>query len=149
MIIEPPGQPSASTGRPSLNTIVGLIELRGRLPPSTRLGWVRESKLKSVSSLLSRNPKPGTTIPLPPVDSIVNVYVTTFPAVGHGQVGRGAGSVRWPRGAAGAPPWNGYGSPGGTGLVGAVPVIRARRPPANLIRQQPQRRHVEEVGSPR
>jgi hypothetical protein len=67
MIIEPPGEPTASTA------IVGAIELRGRLPPSARLGWVRLSKLKSVSSLLSRNPQPGTTMPLPPVDSIVNV----------------------------------------------------------------------------
>ena len=66
---------------PALATIVGAIELRGRLPPSTRLGWVAESKLKSVSSLLSRNPKPGTTRPEPPVDSIVNVYETTFPDV--------------------------------------------------------------------
>ena len=56
MIIEPPGEPSASRGLPSLSTIVGAIELRGRLPPSTRFGCVVESKLKSVSSLLSRKP---------------------------------------------------------------------------------------------
>ena len=73
MIVEPPGEPSARNGSPSSSTIVGLIELRGRLPPSTRFGCVSESKLKSVSSLLSRNPQPGTTMPLPPVDSIVNV----------------------------------------------------------------------------
>ena len=36
-------------------------------------------KLKSVSSLFSRKPRPGTTIPLPPVDSIVSVYATTLP----------------------------------------------------------------------
>ena len=50
---------------------MGLIELRGRFPPSTRLGWVVESKLKSVSSLFRRNPHPGTTMLFPPVDSIV------------------------------------------------------------------------------
>ena len=79
MIVEPPGEPSARNGWPALSTIVGAIELRGRLPPSTRFGCVVESKLKSVSSLLSRNPQPGTTRPEPPVDSIVNVYETTFP----------------------------------------------------------------------
>ena len=56
MIIDPPGDPSARNGLAVPSTIVGLIELRGRLPPSTRLGCVSESKLKSVSSLLSRNP---------------------------------------------------------------------------------------------
>ena len=40
MIVEPPGEPSASNGLPSRRTIVGLIELRGRLPPSTRFGCV-------------------------------------------------------------------------------------------------------------
>jgi hypothetical protein len=34
MIVEPPGEPSASAGFPSRVTIVGDIELRGRLPPS-------------------------------------------------------------------------------------------------------------------
>jgi len=29
--------------------------------------------VKSVSSLLSRKPQPGTTMPLPPSDSMVNV----------------------------------------------------------------------------
>jgi hypothetical protein len=56
MTVEPPGEPSASSGWPSPSTIVGRIELRGRLPPSTRFGWANESKLTSVSSLLSRNP---------------------------------------------------------------------------------------------
>ena len=56
MIIEPPGEPTASTGRPCRVMIVGAIELRGRLPPSARFGWSVESKLKSVSSLLSRKP---------------------------------------------------------------------------------------------
>ena len=43
MIVEPPGEPSARNGLPLRRTIVGDIELRGRLPPSTRLGWVVES----------------------------------------------------------------------------------------------------------
>ena len=40
MIIEPPGEPTASTGRPCRVMIVGAIELRGRLPPSTEFGCV-------------------------------------------------------------------------------------------------------------
>ena len=36
MMVDPPGEPSASTGSPSRSTIVGDIELRGRLP-----GWIR------------------------------------------------------------------------------------------------------------
>jgi hypothetical protein len=37
MIIEPPGEPTASRTLPSRVTIVGDIEERGRLPPSARL----------------------------------------------------------------------------------------------------------------
>src|SRR5918994_1954962 len=48
MIVAPRGEPSARKGRPPLVTIVGAIELLGRLPPSTRFGCVVESKLKSV-----------------------------------------------------------------------------------------------------
>ena len=73
MIIEPPGEPTASSGSSSSRTIVGLIELRGRFPPSTLFGCVVEPKSKSVSSLFRRKPQPGTTMPLPPIDSIVNV----------------------------------------------------------------------------
>ena len=40
MIIDPPGEPSARKGLPSLSTIVGDIELRGRLPGWIRLGSV-------------------------------------------------------------------------------------------------------------
>ncbi len=87
MIIEPPGEPVARNGAPSSVMIVGAIDERGRLPASALLGWVSESKLKSVSSLLTRNPQPGTTMPLPPVDSIVNVYETTLP--------RESATVRW------------------------------------------------------
>ena len=38
MIVAPPGEPTAYAGLPSLSTIVGAIELRGRLPPSIRFG---------------------------------------------------------------------------------------------------------------
>ncbi len=55
-IVEPPGEPTAMNGCPSRVMIVGLIELRGRLSPSARFGWLSESKLKSVSSLFSRKP---------------------------------------------------------------------------------------------
>src|SRR5215208_2819162 len=116
MIVAPPGDPRARNGEPLLSTIVGAIELRGRLPPSTRFGCVSESKLKSVSSLLSKNPKPGTTRPAPPVDSIVNVYETTFPALSD--------VVRCVVVSA---PSNGNGSPGGTAPGAAVSLISARR----------------------
>src|SRR3954469_17393408 len=83
MIDAPPGEPSARNGLPALSTIVGDIELRGRLPGPGRFGsgavpWVGV-KLKSVISLLSRKPRPGTTIPEPPVCSMVRVYSTTLP----------------------------------------------------------------------
>ena len=80
MIVEPPGVPSASHGLPFLSTIVGAIDERGRLP-----GWIRFGSVatyvaeKSVSSLLSRKPRPGTTMPEPPVCSMVSVYSTTLP----------------------------------------------------------------------
>src|SRR5215212_8801226 len=112
MIVAPPGEPSARNGLPALVTIVGAIELRGRLPPSTRFGCVVESKLKSVSSLLRRKPKPGTSSPAPPVDSIVNVYETTFPAMSD--------VVRC---VVVSDPSYGYGSPGGTAPGAAVCLI--------------------------
>jgi hypothetical protein len=60
MMVAPPGEPMASTGRPSWKTMVGLIEERGRLPGAGRLGSGTPGNsgagLKSVSSLLSRNP---------------------------------------------------------------------------------------------
>ena len=73
MIVAPPGDPSARTGAPSRVTIVGAMEERGRLPAAGRLGEAAGPKSKSVSSLLSRKPHPGTAMPLPPVDSIVSV----------------------------------------------------------------------------
>ena len=60
MMLLPPGEPSANTGLPSLSTIVGAIEERGRFPGSTRLATAASggpgSKAKSVSWLLSRKP---------------------------------------------------------------------------------------------
>ena len=72
MMLAPPGEPSARIGLPSLNTMVGDMLERGRLPPAGEFA-VPGTKLKSVSSLLSKNPWPGTTMPLPPICSIVNV----------------------------------------------------------------------------
>src|SRR4030095_13670784 len=99
-------------------TIVGAIELRGRLPPSTRLGCVVESKLKSVSSLLSRNPKPGTTSREPPVDSMVKVYETTLPSLS--EVTRCVVVSDCNAVAAATPALNGYGLPGATAPAAAV-----------------------------
>ena len=60
-MVPPPGEPMLITSRPSRsNTRVGAIELRGRLPGSTRLATGPSSLLgrkeKSVSWLLSRKP---------------------------------------------------------------------------------------------
>src|SRR3954468_7915063 len=80
MMVEPPGDPTARTGLPCLSTIVGDIEDRGRLSGSIRVGafgWY--AAVKSVSSLLSRKPRLGTTMPEPPVCSMVSVYSTTLP----------------------------------------------------------------------
>src|SRR3954452_18020123 len=125
MIVEPRGAPTASNGLRLLRTIVGPIELRGRFPPSTRFGCGAESELKSVSSLLSRNPKPGPTRPEPPVASMVNVYETTLPHL--------SAVTRWvvvsdcDAATAATPALYGYGSPGATAPGTAVGVIRARR----------------------
>src|SRR5919106_6848273 len=129
MIIEPPGDPTARTGLPSASTIVGLMELRGRFPPSTLLGWSSRSKLKSVSSLFSRNPHPGTVIPLPPVDSIVYVYDTMLPqrsVTVRCVVFSPPEAVEAAVAAVPPPPLYGHGFPAGTGLVEAVPVMSAR-----------------------
>jgi hypothetical protein len=56
---------------------VGAIEDRGRLPGPGRFGsWtagLAGAKEKSVNSLFSRKPRPGTVMPLPPVCSMVSV----------------------------------------------------------------------------
>ncbi len=80
MIIDPPGEPTTYRTSPSSSTIVGDIDDRGRLPGSTMFGSAGFGrKLKSVSSLFSRKPRPGTVMPDPPVDSIVSVYATALP----------------------------------------------------------------------
>ena len=60
MIVAPPGEPRARNGLPLCSTIVGEIDERGRLPPVELVRVARaravEPRLKSVSSLLSRNP---------------------------------------------------------------------------------------------
>ena len=57
MIDAPPGEPIVKNGLPSLVTIVGAIEERGRLPGLALFGRGRPSAVsKSVSSLLSRKP---------------------------------------------------------------------------------------------
>ncbi len=77
MMVAPPGDPRARTGSPWSSTMVGEMEDRGRLAGPGRFGsWTAGSagaKEKSVSSLLSRNPRPGTVMPLPPVCSMVSV----------------------------------------------------------------------------
>ena len=85
MILEPPGDPVTSSrlSSPS-STIVGDIELRGRFPGCTRLAIGSPfppvaAKEKSVSSLLSRNPPPGTMTPLPNELSMVVVIDRAFP----------------------------------------------------------------------
>src|SRR3954451_21457619 len=127
MIVGPPAAPRAITGRPSRRTIVGEIELRGRLPGPGRFGsraapWVG-AKLKSVSSLLSRKPRPGTTIALPPVSSRVNVYSTMLPqrsATVRLVVLRPPGDGTSPGAATAQPPDPSPGEPGGTGLGSAM-----------------------------
>src|SRR5829696_5034498 len=133
--------------------IVGAIELRGRLERSARFGCVSESKLKSVSSLLSRNPYPGTTMPLPPVDSIVNVYDTTLPlrsATVRCVVDcRGWEIVALLAAAFEDEPSLSYGSPGATGLVAALSVISGRRSSANDIEVRPSTGTSKNAGSAR
>ena len=85
MMVPPPGEPVAITKSPGsvpLNTRVGAMVLRGRLPGATRLamgtpapsaGWAE----KSVSWLASR--KPPTMWNEPMLDSTVEVIDTTLP----------------------------------------------------------------------
>src|SRR5262245_51791275 len=78
-ILEPPGSPTARTGRPSRDPIVGAIELVMRFLGATDRacpGW--GSKRPIV--LLSRRPVPGTVAFEPKVASIVCVAATTLPS---------------------------------------------------------------------
>ena len=125
---------------------------RGRLPAAGRFGSGAVpcvgAKLKSVSSLLSRNPRPGTTIPLPPVCSIVCVYDDDVaPPVGAPRV-VGVRSRRCPASCPRWPPSRScepFRSPGATGLVSAcVGSIRQARCWAKPIGQQRLLRDVDE-----
>ena len=68
-MLDPPGEPTSSIGRPFSKTMVGAMEERGRLPGSTRFATGLPSssgaKAKSVSSLLSRKPSATTREPKP------------------------------------------------------------------------------------
>ena len=72
MIVAPPGEPKARTVPSGAKAIVGEMLLRGCLPGSGELGWGLAGS-KSVSSLFKMKPYPGTTMPEPPVASIVLV----------------------------------------------------------------------------
>ena len=74
MIVEPPGEPTARYGLPSRSTIVGAIELRGRLPPSHAVRVRRRVEVEVRQLVVEQEPVArARRCPLPPVDSIVNV----------------------------------------------------------------------------
>src|SRR5262245_62620342 len=81
---EPPGEPSAAHGLPDASkTIVGAMELRGRLPGASALAsglplLSTGRKEKSVSSLLSKNPAAHKREPK--AASIVLVMASMLPA---------------------------------------------------------------------
>ncbi|MNI59414.1 hypothetical protein D3C73_1145750 [compost metagenome] len=84
MMALPPGDPTNMTGLPSRNTMIGAIELRGRLPGSTRLATSLPSgslndEEKSVISLF--NKKPRTKILLPNSLSMVVVMDSALPCL--------------------------------------------------------------------
>src|SRR5262245_13608741 len=80
-ILEPPGSPSARTGRPSRDTIVGAIELVMRFPDATDRACPGCGSKRPIV-LLSRRPVPGTVAFEPKVASWV---------VGHDHAARSAG----------------------------------------------------------
>mmetsp|Transcript_40047 Transcript_40047/g.86660 ORF Transcript_40047/g.86660 Transcript_40047/m.86660 type:complete len:229 (+) Transcript_40047:215-901(+) len=104
IIVEPPGEPIPSHGEPSgPSTSVGDMLDRGRFPPNVflsapravRRGFLppsaqfayflpaasRSCQAKSVSSLLRRKPRPGTTRAEPMFISIVVVQTTMLPSL--------------------------------------------------------------------
>src|SRR5512135_2347096 len=113
MICEPPGDPTVATSWPEAlsNTRVGAIELRGRLPGSTRLATGRPpdcgTNEKSVSWLFSRKPR---TITRAPNTSSIVVVASALPYLSttemcevevFGGDGSGAKAVVGPGGAPG------------------------------------------------
>ena len=122
MIIEPPGEPTASTGRPWCVMIVGAIELRGRLPPSARFGR-RERAEVEVRQLVVEQEAPARHHDAVAAGRLDRERVRDDEAavVGDREVGRRRALGRRrdvaARGAV----------PAATGLVAAVSVISARR----------------------
>ena len=78
MIIDPPGEPTVGSVCPPCVTSVGAIELRGRFA-TTLFGWCRKRVVEVGQLVVEQEPPAGDDEPEPPVDSIVNVYETTFP----------------------------------------------------------------------
>src|SRR5688572_17941239 len=123
---EPPGEPSAATGRRAASsTMTGAIEERGRLPPATAFATGAPSTTgryeKSVSWLSSTNPP--TARPEPNSDSTVVVIETMFPSPSI--------TTKWdvPLASivASAPRWIGAGTPAAGAGPGAAPINAARR----------------------
>src|SRR3954447_16767727 len=114
---------------------------RGRLPAAGELGLPAVNS-KSVSSLLSRKPRPGTTIPLTPVCSMVNVATTTLPflsAVTRFVVLGPSCDRRLPAALpSGQLPLNGFGSPAATGRAAALVPMSERRVSAKAGESRPQ-----------
>ena len=88
IIVEPPGVPKIRYGLSSLRTIVGVIELNGRLAGSIAFASLPSNPNifgtpglleKSSISLLSMKPAPVTVMPLPYPELIVVVTETAFP----------------------------------------------------------------------
>ena len=90
MMVALPGEPNPTTGRPSRSSRVGVMLDRGRRKGATSFGANRGlaeelatapagTRLKSVSSLFSISPQPGTMMPLPQAYSMVLVTTTILP----------------------------------------------------------------------
>ena len=76
MIVGPPGEPSTSSGLPSLSTMVGVIAESGRFPGAIAFAalWINPymfgtpgAEVKSSISLFSRNPSEPAVTPDPNV----------------------------------------------------------------------------------
>ena len=88
MMREPPVEPVANTGTLPSKTMMGVIELSGRLPAAISLAFppIRPKALgtpdlteKSSISLFSRMPVPRATMPEPKFRFSVYVPLTTLP----------------------------------------------------------------------
>ena len=127
--VDPPGRAEARNGLPPSSTIVGAIQLRGRLPPSALIR-VRDRVVVEVGELVvEQEAAAGTTMPLPPVDSIVNVYETTVPLRSE--------TTRWVV--------SRDGSPASTGLMARVPIDPRTALGRELLREELLQRDFVEV----